>query len=132
MSALTFTFQLTLSSSHTFLGAIIRYSLYHNEVPVYDGLGFEYDVGGLLPYSLHAFRIVVCTKEGCGSSSLVKGRTQESAPAGFVTIEVRIDDPRTVSVKWTAPEKPNGDMFFNVFFEGLFYKDPGNVLRFFL
>ena len=55
----------------------------------------------------------------------MKGRTQEAAPVGFVTMEVRIEDPRTVSVKWTAPINPNGDMYFDVFFEGLFYKDPG-------
>ena len=106
-------------------GVITRYDLYHNEVPVYTGLGFEYNIGGLLPYSLHAFRVSVCTKKGCVASTLVKGRTQEAAPVGFVTMDTRIEDPRTVSVMWTAPESPNGDLYFNVFFEGLFYKDPG-------
>ena len=106
-------------------GEIVRYDLYHNEVPVYTGMGFEYHIGALLPYSLHAFRISACTKKGCMASSLVKARTQESTPVGFVTMDTRIEDPRTVSVTWTAPEKPNGDMYFDVFFDGLFYRNPG-------
>ena len=59
------------------------------------------------------------------ASSLVKARTQESTPVGFVTMDTRIEDPRTVSVTWTAPESPNGDMYFDVFFDGLFYRNLG-------
>ena len=51
----------------------------------------------------------------------------ESKPEGFVTMELQVDDARMVSVKWTVPDNPNGNMFFDVFFEGPFYKDIGNV-----
>ena len=114
-----------LIHKYLFAGEIIRYDLFHNEVPVYSGMRMYYDIGGLLPYSLHAFRVVACTREGCGSSVLVKARTQEAKPEGFVIMELRVEDPRTVSVKWTVPEQPNGNMMFDVYFEGLFYADIG-------
>jgi hypothetical protein len=87
-----------------------------------------YDVGGLAPYSKHVFRVVACTKAGCSSSKQAKAYTQESQPEGFVTMDLRVDDARMVSVKWTVPEKPNGNMFFDVYFDGLFYTDIGNYV----
>jgi hypothetical protein len=84
-----------------------------------------YDVGGLAPYSKNVFRIVACTKSGCSSSKQTMAYTQEAQPEGFVTMDLRVDDARTVSVKWTVPEKPNGNMSFDVFFQGLFYTNPG-------
>ncbi|XP_052767673.1 usherin-like isoform X2 [Mya arenaria] len=104
-------------------GEIVRFDLFHNERPVYSGLRMYYDIGGLLPYSLHAFRIVACTRKGCSSSVQVKARTMESQPEGFVTMEMEVDDARTISVKWTLPEKPNGNMFFDIYVEGMFYND---------
>lgn len=110
-----------------YLGKITQYQLYHNEIPKYTGLSMYYDVGGLAPYSKHVFRVVACTRSGCSSSKQTKAYTQESQPEGFVTMDLRVDDERTVSVKWTVPEKPNGNMFFDVYFEGLFYADIGNI-----
>ncbi|KAH3846702.1 hypothetical protein DPMN_089004 [Dreissena polymorpha] len=104
-------------------GVITRYDLFHNELPVYSGTRMIYDVGRLLPYSLHTFRIVACTRQGCSSSTQVKARTMEATPEGFVTMEIQMVDARTVKVKWTMPEKANGDMYFDVYFEGLFYKN---------
>ncbi|XP_053408878.1 usherin-like [Mercenaria mercenaria] len=104
-------------------GRITQYQLFHNEIPRYVGLNMFYDVGGLTPYSKHVFRVVACTRSGCSSSKQTKAYTQESQPEGFVTMDLRVEDARTVSVKWTVPEKPNGNMFFDVYFEGLFYTD---------
>jgi len=84
-----------------------------------------YDVGGLMPYSLHAFRVVACTIKGCGSSSLVKARTMEAKPDGFVTMEAEVTDARSIQVKWTPPIDPNGDLQYDVYFEGTFYRNPG-------
>lgn len=77
-----------------------------------------------MPYSLHAFRVVACTSKGCGSSSLVKARTMEAQPEGFVTMAVEVADARTVQVRWTPPVQPNGDMYYDVYFEGLYYRNP--------
>ena len=50
---------------------ITSYSLYQNDLPVYQGLGLTHELGDLQPYSLHVFRLEVCTAQGCGLSGEV-------------------------------------------------------------
>ncbi|XP_055957019.1 usherin-like [Patella vulgata] len=107
-------------------GVIVRYELYHNSIMVTSGLTREYRVDNLQPYSLHIIQVKACTSIGCGYSNEVKTRTQEAAPEGIVTLEVVGLDPRSVNATWTAPEKPNGHLYFDVYFDGIFYKDAAN------
>ncbi len=56
-----------------------------------------------------------------------QARTQEKEPEGTVGLEAEVLGPRTVRARWTAPTEPNGNVYYNVYFEGLFYADPGAV-----
>lgn len=106
-------------------GQITEYKLYHNEVLVYNGMLMTYQLSGLTPYSLHTFRVVACTIKGCASSLRTEGRTKEAPPEGFIVMDVKVADARTVRVKWNAPEKPYGLIYYDVYFYGKFYADPG-------
>ena len=55
----------------------------------------------------------------------VEARTQEAPPEGTVVLTASVVDARTVSVYWTRPSQANGQLFFDVYFEGYFYADPG-------
>ena len=52
-------------------GVITSYSLYQNDVLVTQGLNLSHQLEGLQPYSLHVFRLQVCTSQGCGFSTEV-------------------------------------------------------------
>ncbi|KAK3093068.1 hypothetical protein FSP39_010666 [Pinctada imbricata] len=105
-------------------GNILRYTLYHNEVRVYSGLNMTFTITRLKAYSLQTVRLEVCTIKGCGSSTMVTGRTKEAPPVGFVVIDTKVKDARTVEVKWSPPAEENGIIFYDVFFDGNFYADP--------
>ncbi|KAK7504941.1 hypothetical protein BaRGS_00003969 [Batillaria attramentaria] len=134
-------------------GQIISYTLFHNGVNVMEGLARVYHVDGLQPYSRHTFRVQACTARGCGTSAeteartqeeapqgtvvatarvldartvSTEARTQEEAPQGTVVATARVLDARTVSVRFTSPAQPNGLLYFDIFFQGLFYVDPEN------
>ncbi|XP_048258912.1 usherin-like [Haliotis rufescens] len=107
-------------------GAIVRYDLYQNGIKVSNTLVREFRVASLQPYSLHIFQVAACTSIGCGFSEEVQARTQESPPAGTVLLDVVVADSRSVNASWTAPASPNGKLYYDVYFEGLFYKDPDN------
>ncbi|XP_076463865.1 usherin-like [Babylonia areolata] len=107
-------------------GVITSYVLYHNDKNVTEGLIFRHEVNGLSPYSRHVFRLQVCTAQGCAFSAEVEARTKEAAPEGTLVLTASIKDARTVSVHWTRPSDANGQLFFDVFFQGLFYADPEN------
>lgn len=108
-------------------GVIVEYNLYHNGLLVFTHPSVrEYRVSGLLPYSLHIFRVSACTNQGCGFSDEVQGRTQESLPVGFVVLDLRVEGARNVGVKWSAPAITNGRIIYSVSVDGLFYVDPGN------
>ncbi|XP_025090014.1 usherin-like [Pomacea canaliculata] len=106
-------------------GRIINYDLFQNGIIVITGMAMNYSVGGLLPYSRHLFRLRACTQQGCGSSLEVEARTQEASPQGLVVLVASVVDARTVNVSWTQPAQANGFLYFNVYFEGLFYANPG-------
>ncbi|KAK7487113.1 hypothetical protein BaRGS_00021608, partial [Batillaria attramentaria] len=107
-------------------GQIISYTLFHNGVNVMEGLARVYHVDGLQPYSRHTFRVQACTARGCGTSAETEARTQQEAPQGTVVATARVLDARTVSVRFTSPAQPNGLLYFDIFFQGLFYVDPEN------
>lgn len=56
----------------------------------------------------------------------MEARTQEASPQGLVVLVASVVDARTVNVSWTQPAQANGFLYFNVYFEGLFYANPGN------
>ena len=43
----------------------------------------------------------------------------------MITLTVFVDDARTVNARWTSPAAPNGFMFYEVMFTGLYYVAPG-------
>ena len=109
---------------------VVRYDLYQNGIIVSNSLVREYRVDNLEPYSLHIFRVAACTVQGCGFSNQVEAHTMESPPRGIVVLSVAVTTPRSVNATWTAPDRPNGKLFYDVYFEGLFYTNPGHPMAF--
>lgn len=66
-----------------------------------------------------------CTVKGCGSSNEIAARTQEAPPIGEVGLEIGLTRARSVEVRYTGVEVNNGIVFYNIYFEGPFYVDPG-------
>ena len=58
-----------------------------------------------------------------------KARTQEAPPVGLIGLQVRVEGQRTVSALWTAVIEPNGAILYDVFFNGIFYVDPGKDVQ---
>jgi hypothetical protein len=111
------------------LGNIISYHLYHNEVKVYSGLTRSHTLENLAPYSLQTVRVSACTVRGCGSSRMVRGRTMEAPPTGFIVMNAEVIDARTIRVFWNAPVEANGIMYYDIYAEGKFYADRGRNLQ---
>jgi hypothetical protein len=44
---------------------------------------------------------------------------------GSIGLDLRVVGPRQVDVKWNAVTERNGDVMYDVYFEGLEYVDPG-------
>src|SRR6266536_4939997 len=110
-----------------FKGVIILYRLYHNGLFICnDSSQLSFTINNLLPWSLHSFVVEACTVIGCSSSNEVSARTQESSPVGVIGINVIVDGPRQVRVLWTNVAVPNGLLYYDVYFEGLFYVAPGS------
>ena len=56
----------------TVTGIITSYSLFQNDVLIAKGTAiFSHTLTDLLPYSLHVFKLEVCTVQGCGYSDSV-------------------------------------------------------------
>ena len=107
-------------------GVITEYRLVQNDRVVYITLSnLEFLIDGLQPWSRHTVRVEACTLRGCGSSNTVDVRTMESQPQGSVTLNAIVIGSREVNVRWTAPLVPNGLLIYDVYFQGLFYVDPG-------
>ena len=115
------------------LGVIIEYRLIQNDrIIFYTPSELQFLIEGLSPYSLHTIRVEVCTIQGCGSSETVEVRTMEASPLGTVTLHAVVMGSREVNARWSAPVIPNGHLIYDVFFQGLFYVDPGqsySILR---
>ena len=111
-----------------FSGIITRYNLYHNGLLAFTNPFLRtYTLRDLQPWSLHMFRVEACTAKGCGSSEVIQARTQEAKPEGFVGLKAEVVTSRSTKVMWTALERPNGDLTYNVYYDGLHYKDAGTA-----
>ncbi|PIK62300.1 putative usherin [Apostichopus japonicus] len=81
-------------------------------------------ITGLAPWSLQVFRLEACTSAGCSYSPEVQSRTQEAPPVGTITLSVNPINARAVNAFWSAPAQPNGDIIYDLLFDGLFYLAP--------
>ncbi len=88
-------------------GVIQRYVLLLNEEIIFDGLGFSFEVMGLMPFTSYQFQLQVCTTT-CGSSDLASVRTLEAPPEGQAPPTLSEGEGLVVSVMWRAPARPNG------------------------
>ncbi|XP_072050692.1 usherin-like [Amphiura filiformis] len=70
--------------------------------------------------------VEACTSKGCSFGPMTSARTQEAPPQGVITLVVNVDDARTVNARWTSPSAPNGFMYYEAMFTGLYYVAPEN------
>lgn len=106
-------------------GVIISYALFRNNILVQNSSRTTATITDLTPWSLHVFRLQACTSVGCSFSPEVTARTQEDTPSGTITLAVSTTSPRTVDAIWSSPDQPNGQLTYEVLFNGLFYLAPG-------
>ena len=133
----------------SFLGQIILYRLYHNGLMIYNMtpslttenvpplqspstpdqqanvIAGQYTVTGLMPYSLHQIRLEACTAKGCSSSETIEARTMEDVPRGTIGLAVRNEGARRIGVQYNEVEVENGEVYYTVYAEGLYYVDIG-------
>ena len=110
-------------------GVIILYKLYHNGLLVFnDSILRSVTFNNLQPYSFHSFRIEVCTIMGCASSGVVVGNTQEAPPVGSVGLNLKVAGSRSVQVQWSAVTASNGLLYYDVYFDGLYYVNTGTQI----
>ena len=97
-------------------GVLTEYRLYQNGTRI-DSVTFlpnqqtfviSFAVSGLLPYTVYAFHVEMCTVGGCSLSGVTNQITGEDSPIG-------IDPPmgvalssNSISVTWRPPQQPNG------------------------
>ena len=82
-------------------------------------------IDSLRAWSRHVLRLEACTAEGCAASDDVVAYTQEAPPQGAVGLSLRVDTARSVELRWNAVTRDNGRVYYDVYFEGNFYADPG-------
>lgn len=112
-----------------YAGVIILYRLYHNGLLAYNGSSLcDQTISSLQPWSIHIFREEACTIRGCAQSDDLTMRTQEAPPVGAIGLQVRVNNARGVSAYWTAVDSPNGLLYYNVYFNGIFYNNPGKYV----
>ena len=100
--------------------------MYHNTLLVFNtSHDVTYTISGLQPYSLHRVRLEACTAQGCSSSATRQVRTREAPPVGDIGFTVDVIGSREVQAYWTAVDEANGVVFYEVYFGGMYYVDPG-------
>uniref|UniRef100_H2YEQ8 Usherin n=1 Tax=Ciona savignyi TaxID=51511 RepID=H2YEQ8_CIOSA len=112
-------------------GDITLYSLFHNDKLIHNSTSpSTTEIGDLLPWSRHTFRVRVCTARGCSFGPEASIRTLESAPQGRVQLSVTVLGASTIEAKWEEPEQQNGLLTYTVLCTGLFYKElSGNEIQ---
>ena len=104
-------------------GIIIRYELYQNNILVKNDSSLKFQSRGLLPYSLHTFRVRACTAKGCGESAPVSIHTLDAPPVGNITLQASTVGSRTLQAQWTAVQIPNGNIkYVSIFTIAIFQR----------
>ena len=96
-------------------GLIIQYRLIlvavggeATEEEVFRGLAFSYVVTNLQPFTVYSFVVQACTSGGCGPSDPSQVETAEAPPTFQPAPTVTTLSATSLSVRWTAPDQPNG------------------------
>ncbi|KAJ7988957.1 hypothetical protein DPEC_G00314570 [Dallia pectoralis] len=93
-------------------GAVIGYSIYldrtlHGAAGNTSG---SYVLADLLPFTVYEIQVEVCTVYVCVKSNATQFTTVEDLPADLAPPPTQVVSPRSVRVKWTSPQQPNGIM----------------------
>jgi len=105
-------------------GVITVYNLYQNGLLAFSSPSQRtLTINNLQPWSLQIILVEACTVAGCASSNVINARTQEAPPMGVIGILTQVLGPRQVNVQWTSVASPNGHLYYDVYFEGLYYID---------
>ena len=100
--------RITWSPPGTPNGEIIQYILFMDDVPVFTGLGFEYNATDLTPFTLHSYYIQVVNQAGAASSITVTAITDQAPPDGVNPPSLTVLGPTAIQVSWQPPTMPNG------------------------
>ena len=101
-------FRATLPSPGQPNGVIIKYTIIVDSLAMSLGLQQTVVLKGFTPFSLHTFRLEVCTAKGCALSQAVTARTAQAPAEGVPSPNATALNASSVLVEWTAPTIPNG------------------------
>ncbi|XP_078675414.1 usherin-like isoform X2 [Branchiostoma floridae x Branchiostoma belcheri] len=92
-------------------GILTEYRLYQNsarQVTVPSNTT-QYRMEGLMPYTDYTYRVEVCTRVGCTSSSdSITVTTPPATPGSFAPPSLSSQTPTSVTIRWSEPASPNG------------------------
>ena len=89
-------------------GNLIGYRLYRDGVRISSSLQTTYSDQGLEPASTYTYHFEACTNGGCTNSSIVSNTTLEALPVGVADPTPINIGPRSVTIEWAGPTRPNG------------------------
>lgn len=97
-------------------GELTQYQIYRtplgvdSTIKVYTGLNREFTDTGLKPYTQYSYIVEACTIAGCTNSTSTNATTDESIPESILEPELQAISSSSISVKWTEPSIPNGEL----------------------
>lgn len=95
-------------------GVITMYHIIMNNITtatlIPNGDTLFYIVRNLRPFTIYKFCIQACTAVGCQQSGPLTVTTLESRPLNLAPPAVLIEAPRNLSISWSAPSEPNGEI----------------------
>ncbi|XP_078016774.1 usherin [Epinephelus lanceolatus] len=68
------------------------------------------DVGGIRPFQEYSYQLRVCNRAGCTDSTQVVAVTVQGVPEGVQPPVVTALSPSSLSVSWSEPTRPNGNI----------------------
>ena len=89
-------------------GIILKYVLFRNNVPVYNGTELIYRDTGLLPNTAYNYYVEAYTSGGSTSSTIIRTSTPESSPEGIPSPTITPRSSTGLFAEWSPPSRPNG------------------------
>lgn len=112
-------------------GDISVYILYMDNSAVFSGIGFEYTVENLTPFTTYTFYYDVHNQAGSAGSVSVSGTTDPAEPEGLAPPTLVVLGSTAIRVEWQPPSRPNGIISQYRIRRRLFNNPPTEFVHFF-
>ncbi|TRY59653.1 hypothetical protein DNTS_027396, partial [Danionella cerebrum] len=89
-------------------GQIKMYNIFNEYNLEFSGLARQFLFRRLEPYTVYTLVLEACTEAGCTRSTPQRVTTEEAAPSSQPPPTVQEVDSRSVELRWSPPDHPNG------------------------